>query len=86
MKEEDQIVIQIIADIMELNEGDISPELTLFDIGADELDMVEVTMALEEAMDIEFPDNQLLINPESKKDFKIDDVINIAAEFFYLSC
>ncbi len=82
MREEDQIVIQIIADIMELDEGDISPELTLFDIGADELDMIEVTMALEEAMDIEFPDNQLLINPENKKDFKVDDVINIAAEFY----
>ncbi len=82
MREEDQIVIQIIADIMELDEGDISPELTLFDIGADELDMVEVTMALEEAMDIEFPDSQLLINPENKKDFKVDDVINIAAEFY----
>ncbi len=82
MNEEDQIVIQIIADIMELDEGDISPELTLFDIGADELDMVEVTMALEEAMDIEFPDSQLLINPEKQKNFKIDDVINIAAEFY----
>ncbi len=82
MNEEDQIVIQIIADIMELDEGDISPELTLFDIGADELDMVEVTMALEEAMDIEFPDSQLLIDPEKQKNFKIDDVINIAAEFY----
>ncbi|MBU3914834.1 acyl carrier protein [bacterium] len=82
MKEEDQIVIQIIADIMELDEGDITPELTLFDIGADELNMVEVTMALEEAMDIEFPDNSLLINPESKKDFKVGDIINIAAEYY----
>ncbi len=82
MNEEDQIVIEIIADIMELDEGDITPELTLFDIGADELDMVEVTMALEEAMDIEFPDSQLLINPESQKGFKVDDVINIAAEYY----
>jgi acyl carrier protein len=82
MREEDTVVMQIIAEIMEVDEADMSPDLTMHDLGADELDMVEVTLALEQAMDIEFPDSRLLINPEKKQNFKVGDVIRIAAEFY----
>ncbi len=82
MREEDKVVMQIIAEIMEVDEADMSPDLTLYDLGADELDMVEVTLALEQAMDIEFPDSRLLINPENDSSFKVADVISIAAEYY----
>ncbi|MCG8338920.1 MAG: phosphopantetheine-binding protein [Proteobacteria bacterium] len=82
MREEDKVVMQIIAEIMEVDEADMSPDLTLYDLGADELDMVEVTLALEQAMDIEFPDSRLLINPENDSSFKVADVIRIAAEYY----
>ncbi len=83
MREEDKVVIQIIAEIMEVSEADISTDLTLYDLGADELDMVDVTLALEQAMDIEFPDSRLLINPEQSSSFTIGDVIKIASEFYW---
>ncbi len=82
MREEDRVVMQIIAEIMEVDEADMSPDLTMYDLGADELDMVEVTLALEQAMDIEFPDSRLLINPEKDSSFKVADVISIAAEYY----
>lgn len=82
MREEDKVVIQIIAEIMEVDEADMSPDLTLFDLGADELDMVDITLALEQAMDIEFPDSRLLINPEKDAKFTVGDVISIASEFY----
>lgn len=82
MREEDKVVMQIIAEIMEVNEEDITTDLTMFDLGADELDMVEVTLALEQAMDIEFPDSRLLINPEKDSKFTVGDVIKIASEFY----
>jgi acyl carrier protein len=82
MREEDKVVMQIIAEIMEVDEADMSPDLTMHDLGADELDMVEVTLALEQAMDIEFPDSRLLINPETEIGFKVADVIQIASEFY----
>lgn len=76
------VVMQIIAEIMEIDEADMSPDLTMHDLGADELDMVEVTLALEQAMDIEFPDSSLLINPEKEQNFSVGDVIRIAAEYY----
>ncbi len=82
MREEDTIVMQIIADVMEIKETDITPETSIFELGADELDMVEITMALEQAMDIEFPDSRLLINPEKEQKFLVDDVLKIASEFY----
>lgn len=74
--------MQIIAEIMEVAESDMSQDITMYDLGADELDMVEVTLALEQAMDIEFPDSRLLINPETEPNFTVGDVINIASEFY----
>ncbi len=82
MREEDRVVMQIIAEIMEVDEADITTELTLFDLGADELDMVDVTLALEQAMDIEFADGKLLINPEKDQKFTVGDVIKFASEFY----
>ena len=81
MRDEDRVVMQIIAEIMEVDEADMSPDLSMYELGADELDMVEVTMALEQAMEIEFPDSRLLINPEKETKFKVADVIKIASEF-----
>jgi len=82
MREEDRVILQIIAEIMEVDEADISPDLSMYDLGADELDMVEVTMALEQAMDFEFPDSRLLVNPEKDTGFKVADIITIASEFY----
>ncbi|MCP4751676.1 MAG: hypothetical protein GY866_12335 [Proteobacteria bacterium] len=82
MKEEDIIIMQIVADIMEIDEAAMTPELTMYEMGADELDMVEVTMALEQAIDVEFPDNRLLINPEKNPRFSVGDILKIAAEFY----
>ena len=39
-------------------------------------------MALEQAIDIEFPDGRLLINPESEPGFSVGDILTIAAEFY----
>ena len=82
MREEDKVVLEIIAEIMEVDEADLTSDLTLYDLGVDELDMVEVTLALEQAMDIEFPDSRLLINPEKESGFTVGDVIKIASEFY----
>lgn len=82
MREEDKMVMQIIADVMEVDESQMATELTLYDLGADELDMVDITLALELAMDIEFPDSRLLINPEKESGFTVGDVIGIASEFY----
>jgi acyl carrier protein len=82
MREEEKVIIQIIAEIMEVDEADMSAELTMVDLGADELDMVDITLALEQAMDIEFPDGRLLINPEKESKFTVGDIISIAAEFY----
>ena len=82
MSEEDRIIMQIIADIVEVDEEVMKPEFTFHELGADELHMVEVTMALEQAIDIIFPDNRLLINPEKDTTFTVGDVLKIAAEFY----
>jgi len=82
MSEEEKIIMQIIADILEVDAEAMTPELTLHELGADELHMVEVTMALEQAIDVIFPDNRLLINPEKDTSFTVRDVLNFAAEYF----
>jgi len=82
MNEADKIIMQIIADIVEVDEEAMSPDLTLHELGADELHMVEVTMALEQAIDIVFPDNRLLINPEKEVTFSVKDILDITAEYY----
>ena len=80
MGEEESIVRQIIAEIFEMDERDVTPDRSIFELGGDELDMVEIVMTLEEEMDIEFPDGTLLINPESNKQFSVGDVINSVSD------
>lgn len=75
-------IVEIIADILGIDASILKPETTLAEVGADELHMVEVTMALEQAIDIEFPDGQLLKNPENEPEFSIGDILQIAAEFY----
>jgi acyl carrier protein len=50
-------VIDIIADKLGIEKETITPEAHVIDdLGADSLDVVEMIMALEEAFDIEIPD------------------------------
>ncbi|NQU62685.1 MAG: hypothetical protein HQ517_00145 [SAR324 cluster bacterium] len=81
MSEEEKIIMQIIAHIVEVDEEAMSPTLTFHEMGADELHMVEVTMALERAIDIVFPDNRLLINPTQEKTVTVGDILKIVAEY-----
>lgn len=53
----EQRVIKIIAEQLGVDEGDVTPDKSIVDdLGADSLDSVELVMALEEAFDIEVPD------------------------------
>ena len=50
-------VIDIIAEQLGLGKDEIKPEANfLDDLGADSLDIVELVMAMEEAFDMEIPD------------------------------
>ncbi len=53
----DQRVKEIIVNQLNVNEEQITPQASfLDDLGADSLDTVELVMALEEAFDVEIPD------------------------------
>ena len=82
MDEAEQTIVEIIADILGIDAKGLAPTTTMKELGADELDMVEVTMALEHAIDIDFPDGRLLINPNKDTQFSIGDIFKIAAEFY----
>lgn len=82
MTREEKIIIQIIADIVGVSPNAVSSRTTLSELGADELHMVEITMALEQAIDTVFPDDRLLINPEKDPTFTIGDILNIVAEYY----
>ena len=81
MSEVEKAIMQIIAEIMEVDEADMTPDLTMYELGADELDMVEVTLSLEQTLNIQFEDSRMLINPEKKSEFKVADVIKIASDY-----
>jgi acyl carrier protein len=50
-------VKQIIAEQLGVDEGEVTPTASFVDdLGADSLDQVELVMALEEAFDVEIPD------------------------------
>jgi acyl carrier protein len=52
-------VKQIIIDQLSVEEGEVTPAASFVDdLGADSLDRVELIMALEEAFDLEIPDDQ----------------------------
>jgi acyl carrier protein len=57
MESVEQRVKKIVAEQLGVNEADVKIESTFVDdLGADSLDTVELVMALEEAFDIEIPD------------------------------
>jgi acyl carrier protein len=50
-------VKQIISEQLGVDEGEVTPSASFVDdLGADSLDQVELVMALEEAFDVEIPD------------------------------
>jgi acyl carrier protein len=57
MKEITEKVKQIVSEQLGVDEGEVTPSAAFVDdLGADSLDTVELVMALEEAFDIEIPD------------------------------
>jgi acyl carrier protein len=56
-KEAVEKVKQIISEQLGVDEGEVTPSASFVDdLGADSLDQVELVMALEEAFDVEIPD------------------------------
>ena len=52
-------IVEIIANQLGIEEDDITAEASVIDdLGADSLDVVELVMALEEAFDLEIPDEE----------------------------
>lgn len=50
-------VKKVVAEQLDVNPDEVTPEASFVeDLGADSLDMVELTMAFEEEFDIEIPD------------------------------
>ena len=53
-------VYQLVCDQLGVDRSEVTPEATLLDdLGADSLDVVEMVMALEEAFDLEIPDEDV---------------------------
>jgi acyl carrier protein len=52
-------IVEIIANQLGIEEDDVTAEASVIDdLGADSLDIVELVMALEEAFDLEIPDEE----------------------------
>ncbi len=52
-------VVEIIANQLGIDHGDVTPEASVVDdLGADSLDVVELVMALEEEFNLEIPDEE----------------------------
>jgi acyl carrier protein len=57
LKETTEKVKQIISEQLGVDEGEVTPSAAFVDdLGADSLDQVELVMALEEAFNVEIPD------------------------------
>lgn len=68
-------VRQIIVEQLDVNEKDVSPETSFVDdLGADSLDIVELVMAMEDAFDVEIPDE------EAENIRTVQDAINYVQE------
>ena len=68
-------VKEVIVDQLGVPEENVTNEATfLDDLGADSLDIVELIMALEEAFDIEIPDEEV------EKAITVKDVVDYIAE------
>ncbi|MGZ4812121.1 MAG: acyl carrier protein [Terriglobales bacterium] len=52
-------VKQIIAEQLDVELSEVIPSITLDDLGADSLDKIEITMALEEGFEIEIADSDV---------------------------
>ncbi len=53
----EQKVIHIIAEQLGLNESEITPASTMEELNIDSLDLLEATMALEDAFEVEIEDD-----------------------------
>ncbi|MBT8407447.1 MAG: acyl carrier protein [Deltaproteobacteria bacterium] len=52
-------IVEIIANQLGIDHGDVTPEASVVDdLGADSLDVVELVMALEEEFNLEIPDEE----------------------------
>lgn len=59
MKDITEKVKQIVSEQLGVDEGEVTPSAAFVDdLGADSLDTVELVMALEEAFEIEIPDEE----------------------------
>lgn len=57
VKEIEAKIVKIIVEQLNVDESEVKPEASFVDdLGADSLDTVELVMAIEEAFDIEIPD------------------------------
>jgi acyl carrier protein len=71
----DERVAEIIVEQLGVSPQEISPEASFMDdLGADSLDIVELVMAMEEAFDIEIPDD------DAAKMEKIRDAVTYVRE------
>ena len=52
-------VKSIVCDYFELNEEEVTPETTFAEIGADSLDMVDITMDIEDIFNVEVTEETL---------------------------
>lgn len=58
MSDTNERIVRVFAEQLGLEESQVSPEKNVFeDLGADSLDTVELTMALEDEFNIEIPDD-----------------------------
>ena len=63
-------VKEIIVEVLNVEEDDITPETTFIDdLGADSLDVFQIIMGVEEVFDIEIP------NEEAEKIFTVGDAV-----------
>jgi len=71
----EQAVKNVIVDTLGIQPEKVTPEARLVDdLGADDLDLIELTMALEEKFNIEVPDE------DDKKFLTVDQVVKYIQE------
>ncbi len=49
----------IVADLFDVEKSEITPETSFYELGADELDMVDIAMSLEDDFSVEIPEDVL---------------------------
>ena len=68
-------ISEIIAESLELSVDNISPETTPAELGLDSIDLVDLVMEIEEALDISIPDEEF----ETIR--TVSDIVNIIENF-----